>query len=149
MSKELKKGVDFVGVSIVYFCYDGNGRFIMAKRSKNARDEHGRWDIGGGALELGDEVEERLRKEVKEEYCTDVLEFEFLGYRDVHREHNGQATHWIGLDFKVRIDPKKVKNGEPHKLEEIGWFTLDNIPEDSHSQFPHFLRLYRDRLKHG
>jgi len=33
--------------------------------------------------------------EIKEEYCTDVLGFDFLGYRDVHREHNGKKTHWI------------------------------------------------------
>ena len=143
----LKKGVDFVGVSIIYFCHDGQGNFVMAKRGKNTRDEHGRWDIGGGGLEFEDTVEETIRKEIKEEYCTDVLDFEFLGYRDVHRENEGKLTHWIGLDFKVLIDPKKVKNGEPHKFDEIGWFTLDTVPENSHSQFPNFLNLYQDKLK--
>lgn len=144
--RELQKGVDFVGVTIVYFCHDGNGRLIMAKRSTNTRDEHGRWDIGAGGLEHGDAVEERLRKEIKEEYCTDVLEYEFLGFRDIHRVHDGKSTHWIGLDFKVRVDPNKVRIGEPHKFDEIKWFSLDSIPENSHSQFPHFLELYRHKL---
>ena len=67
---ELKKGVDFIGVTVVYFCHDGNGKFIMAKRSKNTRDEHGKWDIGGGGVEFGESVEKTLRKEIKEEYCT-------------------------------------------------------------------------------
>lgn len=147
--KKPTKGVDFVGVAIVYFCHDGTGRFVMSKRSANARDEHGKWDIGGGGLEHGDTVEETLRREIMEEYCTDVLEFEFLGYRDAHREHNGKPTHWITLDFKVKVDPDKVKNGEPHKFDEVAWFTLDTIPGNSHSLMPDFLRLHGDKLRNG
>ena len=44
----MQKGIDFIGITTVFFCHDGKGKFLMAKRSKNARDEHGRWDIGGG-----------------------------------------------------------------------------------------------------
>ncbi len=143
---ELKKGVDYTGVTVVYFCHDGKGNFIMAKRSLNARDEHGRWDIGGGGVEFGETVEQTIRQEIMQEYCTDVLAFEFLGYRDVHREHQGRQTHWIALDFKVLIDPAKVKIGEPHKFDELGFFTLNNLPENVHSQFPNFLELYRHKL---
>ncbi len=119
----------------------------MAKRKNSTRDEHGRWDIGGGGLEFGDTVIDTLRKEVKEEYCTDVLDYEFLGYRDVHREHEGKPTHWVALDFKARIDPTKIANGEPHKFDEVAFFTFETMPEQVHSQFPNFLKLYRDKLE--
>jgi len=142
----MQKGVDYIGVTTVYFCHDGAGNFVMARRSQNARDEQGRWDIGGGGLEYGMKVEDSLRKEIKEEYCADVLDFEFLGYRDVHREHNGVKTHWIALDFKVLVARDQVVIGEPHKFDAISWFTLETIPEDSHSQFPEFLRLHRHKL---
>lgn len=142
----MKKGIDCIGVTIVYFCHDGKGNFAMLKRSQNARDEHGRWDIGGGGLEQGDTVEDTLRKEIMEEYSTNVLDFEFLGYRDVHRTHDGQPTHWIALDFKVLVDRGMVKIGEPHKFDGLDWFTLETFPENSHSQFPKFLELYRHRL---
>ena len=147
MTENIKKGVDYVGVCIVYFCHDGKGNFVMAKRNNNTRDEHGRWDIGGGGLEFGDMVEDTIRKEIREEYCTNVLDLKFLGYRDVHREHQGKPTHWIALDFKVRIDPAKVRNGEPHMFEEVKWFTLETMPENMHSQFPNFLNLYRKKLE--
>jgi 8-oxo-dGTP pyrophosphatase MutT (NUDIX family) len=146
MDSELKKGVDYIGVCVVYFCHDGKGNVVMAKRTPKTRDEHGVWDIGGGGLEFGGSVEQTIRQEIKQEYCTDVLEFEFLGYRDVHREHDGKKTHWVALDFKVLIDPHQVANGEPHKFEEVKWFTLDALPEKTHSQFPKFLELYKDRL---
>jgi 8-oxo-dGTP diphosphatase len=142
----MKKGEDYTGVTIVYLCHDGEGNILLNKRSTNCRDEHGTWDPGGGGLEFGDTVEDTLRKEITEEYCTDVLDYEHLGYRDVHREHKGKKTHWIALDFKVLIDKAKVKNGEPHKFEEIKWFKLDNLPTPLHSQFPKFLELYKNKI---
>lgn len=134
------KGVDYPGVTVCYLCHDGTGRFVMNLRSKNCRDEHGTWDGGGGGVDFGDTIETTLRKEVKEEYGVDALEIQFMGYREMFREHNGKKTHWIALDFKVLVDPKQVKNGEPHKFEKIGWFTLDTLPHPLHSQVPAFFK---------
>jgi 8-oxo-dGTP pyrophosphatase MutT (NUDIX family) len=141
------KGIDYIGIGVMYFCHDGEGNFVMAKRGSNARDEQGRWDIGGGGIEFGHTVEQTLRKEITEEYCTDVLDYEFLGYRDVLRTHDGKPTHWLALDFKVLVDRNKVKNGEPHKFDDIGWFTFDTIPRDTHSEMPRFFKVYADKLK--
>jgi 8-oxo-dGTP diphosphatase len=143
----MQKGFDYIGNAVIYFCHDGEGNMVMAKRSQNARDERGTWDIGGGAIELGDTIEATLQKEIMEEYSTDVLAYEFLGYRDVHREHEGKKTHWVVLDFKVLVDKNKVKIGEPHKFDDIGWFTLDNLPTPLFSQLPYFFQKYQDKIK--
>lgn len=142
------KGIDFIAVAVVYFCHDGKGRFVMGRRTQNARDERGRWDIGGGGVEMGDTLEQTLRREIKEEYGTDVLSFEFLGYRDVFRIQNGQKSHWLALDFKVLINPSQVQNGEPHKFETVGWFAKNTMPDmrECHSQLPVFLKNYQRRL---
>jgi 8-oxo-dGTP diphosphatase len=142
----MKKGEDFPGIAIVYACHDGQGNYLMSKRGQNCRDERGRWDIGGGALEFGDTVTHTLEKEIKEEYLTDVLDSEFLGFRDVHRENEGKETHWIGLDFKVLVDKAKAGNGEPHKFDEVNWFQLEALPESLHSQLPGFIEKYKNRL---
>ncbi len=142
----MKKGTDYTGVTVIFACHDGKGNFLFSKRGPHCRDEHGAWDSGSGAVEFGDTVEQTLRKEIAEEYCTEVLAFERLGFRDVHREEGGVKTHWIALDFKVLVDPAKVQNGEPHKMDEIAWFRLDALPSPMHSQWPVFFRLYEDRL---
>jgi len=142
----MKKGFDYTGVSIVFLCHDGKGNYLLNKRGKNCRDEHGCWDPGGGGLEFGDTVIDTLKKEVSEEYCTDIISHEFLGYRDVHREHDGRKTHWVALDFKVLVDRKKVKNGEPNKFDEIGWFRKEDWPDPMHSAMPLFLKIHGDKL---
>lgn len=142
----MKKGEDFTGISVIYFCHDGNGNFLLNKRSKNCRDEVGNWDCGGGGLEFNDTIENTLSKEIREEYCADILGYEFLGYRDVHRESEGKKTHWVALDFKVMVDRSKVKNGEPHKFNEIGWFKINNLPSPLHSQLPNAMKIYKDKL---
>lgn len=143
----MKKGEDYTGIAIVFFCHDGCGHYLLSKRSCNCRDEHGRWDPGGGGLEFNDTIEETVKREIREEYCTDVLSYEFLGYRDVHREHEGRTTHWIALDFKVLVDREKVRIGEPHKHEQLNWFSLENLPSPLHSQFEHCMELYQNRLQ--
>ena len=142
------KGKEFIGNSVVFFCHDGKGKFLMHKRSVNARDEQGKWDIGAGSMEFGDSVETTLRKEIKEEYSCDVLSFEFLGYREIFREQNGQPTHWLSLDFKVSVNPKQAKNGEPEKFDQVDWFTLNSLPagNELHSQMLLFVSKYKNQL---
>lgn len=143
----MKEGIDYIAVGVVFFCHDGKGNILLSKRSKKSRDEYGTWDPGGGSVEFGEAVMDTLSREIKEEYCTDIISSEFLGFRDVHRvDEQGNKTHWIALDFKVLIDRKKVRNGVPEKHEEIGWFKFNNLPKPLHSQFPFFFQKYRERL---
>jgi ADP-ribose pyrophosphatase YjhB (NUDIX family) len=142
----MKKGEDYIGLTVSFLCHDGEGNVFLSKRSVNCRDEHGRWDCGGGGVEFGHTAEETVRKEILEEYGSESLEIEFLGYRDVFREQNGKPTHWMSLDFSVRIDRAQARNAEPHKFDEVGWFKKDALPEPTHSQWPMFLEKYGERL---
>lgn len=135
---DLNRGVDFIGVTCSFVCHDGNGRILLHKRSKHCRDEQGNWDNGGGAHEFGDNIEETVRREIKEEYGADALDVKFIKVYDAHRKlKDGTPTHWLAVLFLVKVDPKQVKNNEPHKIDEIGWFTLDDLPSPLHSQAQH------------
>lgn len=143
----MNKGVDFIGVTVSYMCHDGQGNFLMSKRSTKCRDEHGTWDFGGGGVDLGDSVEKTLLKELKEEYCVEPKTFEFLGYEDLFRTMNGVNTHWVGLLFLVEIDRSKVQNGEPEKFDALEWYHLDALPTPLHSSIPGILSKFKDRLR--
>ena len=142
----MQPGIDYPGVTVVYFCHDGQGNYLFNLRSKNCRDEHGCWDPGGGRVEFGSTVTATLKKEIREEYCTNIIKSEFLGFSDIRRTHSKQKTHWLALFFKIRVDRSKVKNGEPHKFEKIDWFRLDKIPKPQHSQLPKVIKKLKNQL---
>jgi 8-oxo-dGTP diphosphatase len=139
--RDLKRGVDFIGVTICFVVHDGSGNFLLQKRSQKCRDEQGTWDVGGGALEFGETMEQGVAREVKEELMVAPNEIQFLAAYEAHRTHNGNPTHWIALSHAAKVDPKKVKIGEPDRIDEIGWFNMNNLPSPLHSQMMKSLLL--------
>ncbi|HSE34610.1 MAG TPA: NUDIX domain-containing protein [Candidatus Paceibacterota bacterium] len=140
-------GVDFVGVTTPFYCNDGEGNFVLHKRSAKCRDEHGHWDPGSGKLDHGLSLEENVLKEVLEEYgCRGEIQ-ERLPAHDIFREHNGKKTHWVAVPFFVKVERSEVRNNEPEKIDEIGWFRLDTLPEPLHTGFRYTLDRYREYFK--
>ncbi len=135
-----------IRVGVCFFCHDGQGRYLLSKRSQNCRDEQGAWDPGGGGLKFGESVEEALHREVQEEYAAKPLSVEFLGFRDVLRAINNTTSHWVMFDYRVHLNADNVKNNEPHKCDGLRWVTipeLDSMQDPIHSQFPAYLAKYR------
>lgn len=139
----MKKGVDYIGVTCVFYCHDGKGNLLLHKRSKNCRDEKGRWDCGGGAMEVEETFEQAVKRELKEEYCCNVLDLKFAGANNVLRKNGREKTHWIALLFAVKVDRKQVKIGDRQKMDAIGWFPQNKFPKPLHSMFLTHLSLVK------
>jgi len=131
---DARRGIDFIGITVPFLVHDGTGRFVMHKRSQKCRDEQGNWDIGSGAMEFGETPEDAVRREVREEYCAEASEVVSLGYFNIIRNNSGVTTHWIAFSHALKVDPKDVKNGDPDKIEDLGWYSLDTLPKPLHSQ---------------
>ena len=61
------------------------------------------------------------------------------------RKNNGVDTHWIALVHSVLVDPSEVKIGEPNKIDEIGWFNLNNLPNPLHSKIMESLMAAKEK----
>jgi 8-oxo-dGTP pyrophosphatase MutT (NUDIX family) len=144
--KDTRRGIDYIGVSASFVIHDGEGRVLLQKRGSQARDEQGRWDVGGGAIEFGEPLDDAVRREIKEELLTDPLEVKFLTTYDAHRRlPDGTPTHWIAVMHAVKVDPQTVGIGEPHKIDELGWFYSHSLPAPLHSQFWKSYQIALDR----
>lgn len=143
----MQKGFDYIGTSVITMCHDGNGKYLLSLRDKDVRDEKGNWEpAGGGGVEFGESSAEALVREVQEEIGATPFNLEFMGMREIFREHAGRKTHWVAFDYRAQVNPEEVKIMEPHKCDELRWCTVEEIPEPMHSQFPSFLEKYKHIL---
>jgi 8-oxo-dGTP diphosphatase len=140
-------GLDYAGVTTPFYCNDGKGNFLFHKRSKNCRDEQGHWDPGSGKLDFGIALEENVLKEVKEEYGCEGEIQEKLPAHDIFREINGKKTHWVAIPFFIKVKPEEIKNNEPEKIDELGWFKLNNLPQPLHEGFFFTFTKYSEYFK--
>lgn len=128
----MKPGLDYVGISVSFLCHDGQGNILLQKRSMMTRDEQGRWESGGGQLQFGETLEDGALREIKEEYgCVGVIELA-LPPLPIFRVLDGQPTHWINHFYIVRVNRTDVQRNEVEAMEELGWFTVGNLPEPLH-----------------
>lgn len=143
----MKAGVDYIGISTSFICHDGNGKFLLSKRSQNCRDEQGAWEFGGGKLEFGSTLEENVLREIREEYgCEGIIEKE-LPPITLFRNNGDEKTHWVAVAYIVRVSPREAKLNEPESQDEIGWFRLEKFPQPFHTGAASILEAYRDRIK--
>lgn len=150
MSEKLLAGIDYVGIATPFYCNDGDGNFLMHKRSDEARDEHGRWDFGSEQLEIGERVEECVLRGVMEEWGIVGTIQEQLPAHDIIRTIGDVQSHWLVVPFFVKVDVVKAKISEEKKFSEMEIFRLDNLPQPLHTgvlttmdRFPEAFAMYR------
>lgn len=143
----MKKGIDYIGVTVCFYCHDGHGNLLLQKRSKNCRDEQGAWDCGGGSMNFGETFEETVRREICEEYCCAPEKLNFAGVQNVIRTNGSTKSHWIALIFVALLDAEVVKIGDQDKMEEIGWFRLNALPSPLHSMYLHHFEFAKKFLE--
>ncbi|HXS15101.1 MAG TPA: NUDIX domain-containing protein [Candidatus Saccharimonadales bacterium] len=123
----MKAGIDYIGVSVGAFIINDEGDVLLVKRSQNAKNEKGKWEAPGGAVEFGEKLEDAIRREMKEELG---IEIEILT-QWVAKDHllADENQHWVPTTFLVKIKgEQKPQIMEPHKHDAMGWFALNNFP---------------------
>ena len=121
----MKKGIDFIGVGVGAIIIDPDGRVFLARRGREVRNESGKWEFPGGAVEFGETLEQALVREVREEYGFEIDGLELLDVVDHIIPHEKQ--HWVSPTFRCRIARGSPAILEPHKCDEIGWFRVEEV----------------------
>ena len=124
---KLKPGEDFIGVGGGVLILNEKEEVLLKKRGKKSRNEIGWWEKSGGLIEYGEKAIPAIKREVKEELD---IEIEMVGYFP-HTDHiiKKEGQHWVALNYLAEIKKGIPKNLEPHKCEELRWFSLKKLPK--------------------
>jgi nucleoside triphosphatase len=106
----------------------------------------GKYVVPGGHVELGESLEEALRREIKEETGLDIYDIEFVCIQEfVYDEAFWEKRHFIFLDYACRTDSEEVRLND--EGESFVWVSLEEALELSIE--PYTERAIRTYLERG
>ena len=143
MVKRLYPKQPIVGVGAVVIC---DGKILLEKR-KNEPGK-GKWSIPGGLVELGENVEQTVIREVKEETGLEVEKPEHIDIVDnVIRDKNGEIKyHFVIIDYFVKLKGGTMK--AMSDAEELRWVTFDEVEKyDLTITFREFFQRNKQKLE--
>ncbi|MBN2534234.1 MAG: NUDIX domain-containing protein [Spirochaetales bacterium] len=106
------------------------GALIVNKENKVLLLKSNKWSnyyvIPGGHIEPGEDMEDALRREIKEETNLDIYEIQLLGLQQcVYSDNFYEKKHFIFIDFICRTDESRVILNHEHQ--EYIWVDLEEI----------------------
>jgi 8-oxo-dGTP diphosphatase len=89
-----------------------DGRVLLIRRAK--APDAGEWSIPGGAVELGESLEDALRREIREETGLDVAVGRLLEiYERVERDDAGAIQfHYVVVDYRCTLTGGELRAGD-------------------------------------
>ena len=124
------------------FLYDHKKGILFEKRSDN-----GKWCVPGGGLELGENQDDGLFREVKEETNLDIYAPILYTIRaNVHMIYpNIDEVYYTDIVYLVTKYSGDLKpDKESVRLE---WFNINNLPDDIMDTQIDYILMFLDELK--
>jgi mutator protein MutT len=118
--KRLYPKQPLVGVGAIIIC---NGKILLEKRKSEPAKE--KWSIPGGLVELGENTEEAVIREVREETGLEVEKPQLIDVIDnISLDEKGKIKyHFVILDYFVKLKGGELKAADD--AEELVWVALD------------------------
>ena len=104
-----------------------DGKALIIKRAHEPRT--GEWSLPGGLLELGESLQDAVRREIKEETSLDIEVGPVIETFDrVHRDDAGKIRyHFVIVDFVCWSNGGEAVPGSD--ADGVAWVTADEIDE--------------------
>lgn len=120
------------------------GEILIGK--KEEKDDHpisGKWHILGGHLEHGEQVEQAIKREVKEETGLDV---------NIHQAVDVMTFSWDGedkdaLQIVFHCETEKRDEEALDDLDEVKWVKPDELTDEVHSEEAQRLENRKDQIQ--
>jgi len=108
---------------------DEAGRILLVKhRPEREGVWQGKWICPGGELELGETIEEGIRREVKEETQLEIeLVKPLTPFDRIVQSNDSTSLHVIYIDYLARVTGGELKTGSD--IGEAIWMEKEQLPK--------------------
>jgi 8-oxo-dGTP diphosphatase len=102
------------------------GRVLLVRRGSEPLK--GEWSIPGGVVELGEDLAQAARRELKEETGLEVKPLEVLAVFDrIHRQGRRVKYHFVIVDFACRLRRGRLKPASD--VLDARWVRRQDLPQ--------------------
>ncbi|MBV6397493.1 MAG: RNA pyrophosphohydrolase [Anaerolineales bacterium] len=144
---ELRKVVGnrpVIMVGATLLALNQENHLLMIKRTDNNR-----WGVPGGAMELGESLEDTVKREIKEEIGVDVKDLELFGVYSgqelYYKYPNGAEVYNVSVVYIIRnFNEEVIVNPDEHS--EYKYFDVHNLPEEASPPIKPILRDLQARI---
>ena len=103
-----------------------DGKLFVARRADTKKFLPGKYELPGGHIEFGETIEEGLKREIKEEFRSDVHIGEPFNVFTYTRDND--TVHSIEVDYFVTLaDPNQNIKLNPEEHSEFQWISQAEI----------------------
>jgi mutator protein MutT len=122
-----KAGIDYIGVGVGALIFNDEGKLLLALRGPQAKNERGKWEIPGGAVQFGETIEQALKREILEEIGIEIRIKEMLQLCD--HIIPDERQHWVSPTYICEVVSGTPSIQEPGKCEALEWFSLEEAEQ--------------------
>jgi 8-oxo-dGTP pyrophosphatase MutT (NUDIX family) len=104
---------------------------ILLLRRYNTGYEDGNYSVIAGHLDGNEEVKAAMIREAREEAGIEIAPEDMDVVGVMHRKSRKASNERIDFFLKASTWQGSITNIEPHKCDELAWFALDALPENT------------------
>ncbi len=103
---------------------------VLLQRRYNTGYNDGKYGIPSGHVEKNETFTQTLIREVKEEIGITLKTDDVNIVHIMHRKSE-EKVEWVDAFFITNKQQDEVKNMEPNKCDDLSWFPIDNLPDNT------------------
>jgi len=132
----------FTMIASGYLMLIRGGKILLSRRFQTGYED-GKYSLPAGHIEDGETLTEGTRREIKEEIGIEINNSDIKLVHVMHRRSND-----IRMDFFFTTEKKNVlpKNLEPEKCDDLSWFPITKLPENTIPYIRAAIESYRKKI---